>query len=152
MSTATRNIAANQDMIEPDISRMAIRSAMRRAIQNGECIDRAIKAEATALPWAVTTTDGKDLRNGITQPGHEPYIIATTHNHYAHDGSSEAEANAALIVRCVNSHDALVAALKAAQESIIRLHDNDHDYLSECDCADAQAFRQIEAALAEVQA
>ncbi len=42
----------------------------------------------------------------------------------------------------------LETALIATMESLVRLHSEEHDYLNECDCIDAQAFRQGEATLA----
>lgn len=42
----------------------------------------------------------------------------------------------------------LQSALVAAMEALVRLHDDaDHDYLNECDCEDAAAFRQANVAL-----
>jgi len=42
----------------------------------------------------------------------------------------------------------LETALIATMQAIVRLHSVDHDYLTECDCADARAFRQDKLALA----
>ncbi len=42
----------------------------------------------------------------------------------------------------------LETALIATMQAIVRLHSADHDYLNECDCADAQAFREGEITLA----
>jgi hypothetical protein len=42
----------------------------------------------------------------------------------------------------------LETALIATMQAIVRLHSVDHDYLTNCDCTDAQAFRQGKLALA----
>jgi len=42
----------------------------------------------------------------------------------------------------------LETALIATQQAILRLHSVDHDYLTDCDCGDARAFRQGKLALA----
>lgn len=36
----------------------------------------------------------------------------------------------------------LETALIATMQAIVRLHSVDHDYLTDCDCKDAQAFQQ----------
>jgi len=36
----------------------------------------------------------------------------------------------------------LETALISTMEAIVRLHTVDHEYLSACDCSDAQAFQQ----------
>lgn len=41
----------------------------------------------------------------------------------------------------------LETALIATMEAIVRLHSADHEYLNDCDCSDAQAFRQGDATL-----
>lgn len=42
----------------------------------------------------------------------------------------------------------LETALIATLETILRLHTVDHEYLSACDCSDAQAFQQGKLVLA----
>lgn len=42
----------------------------------------------------------------------------------------------------------LESALIAAMQALVRLHSVDHDYLTDCDCADARAFKQGKLALA----
>jgi hypothetical protein len=42
----------------------------------------------------------------------------------------------------------LETALIATMEAIVRLHSVDHEYLSGCDCSDAQAFQQGKLVLA----
>lgn len=64
-------------------------------------------SEATPRPWRQWATDGDHgLEITIEGEGH-----AVT---YLPDQSDLSEANAALIVRAVNAHDALVEALEAA--------------------------------------
>lgn len=41
----------------------------------------------------------------------------------------------------------LQLALVATMEAIVRLHDEDHQYLNACTCEDAVAFRQAKVAL-----
>jgi hypothetical protein len=36
----------------------------------------------------------------------------------------------------------LETALIATMQAIVRLHSVDHDYFTDCDCKDAQAFQQ----------
>ena len=68
------------------------------------------------LPWRVmptTNTDDADSVCGITCSGEEEWFVADV---WKCDGTdltpAVAYANAAFIVRCVNVHDELVAALK----------------------------------------
>lgn len=41
----------------------------------------------------------------------------------------------------------LQSALVATMEALVRLHDENHQYLNACTCVDAAAFRQAKAAL-----
>ena len=81
---------------------------------------------ATPRPWHVEQKDpGRDWR---IWPSDEGDLIAAVMNPYVdkqgnvirelETNHAESEANAALIVRAVNSHDALVAAVQAAREEL----------------------------------
>lgn len=68
-----------------------------------------VEPQHTPTPWQLKNLEGSDL----------PFIVSTTQSSYAvadtglgSVSSAEAWANAAFIVRAVNSHEALVEALQ----------------------------------------
>ena len=63
---------------------------------------------------------------------------------YEHDGS--ATELAAYIVRCVNSHEALLEAARAADEWSLNLHAHDPDDLCDKDCPASLIVAAIAAA------
>ena len=65
------------------------------------------------------------------------------------DNRDEAKANAALIVKAVNSHDKLVEALEAAADAIYRA--GDYMPTSEADIENGEAYRAARAALEEAK-
>ena len=70
-------------------------------------------SKPTPTPWTVYDNIGRKSELGITASA-APCIIAVMGNQ--REWPIEAEANAAHIVRCVNSFDDLVAALEYAKE------------------------------------
>ncbi len=71
-------------------------------------------AEATARPWDVR----HNLRQPIITNGHKTLAEIVNHEISNLVTRQEAEANAALIVTCVNEHDALIALEKATEEMV----------------------------------
>lgn len=65
-----------------------------------------LDAKATERPWSV------QRKREVCPESHDLFIVAYTSG----ADQSEAEANAAFIVRACNAHDSLVAALTALDE------------------------------------
>lgn len=97
----------------------------------------------TPTPWKIENQKGKNLGGMIMQQ--PPYIVSQKGNAVCSMGGGSvfyenAEANAAFIIRAVNSHGELLAALKTARSII--LHDIDE---TEADCC------QIDNAIAKAE-
>ena len=80
--------------------------------------------EATPRPWSFEWTDDEHYGEGTISDNHGHIIAIVCGSNHAEwrdsedDGEGEFKANAALIVKAVNSHQALVDALNKAQEDI----------------------------------
>ena len=77
-------------------------------------------AEHSALPWHV---DGKRVRHNRERSRRTPAVADCDMTHGLGEAGLEDIANAEFIVRAVNSHDALLAELKAAIGVIRTWHD-----------------------------
>lgn len=71
------------------------------------------KMTATPRPWALDTNEDGDVF-GVNAPDAELIVCDPPPAHFVKSRAAW-EANAALIVKAVNAHDDLVAALKAAE-------------------------------------
>jgi hypothetical protein len=93
----------------------------------------------TPLPWMQVTLHPRSILGNGQVGAHafeiEPDLIAKMHDE--RKALTLAVANAALIVKCVNAHDDLVAALKAVQS-------DERDF----QCLSGATFALIDAALA----
>lgn len=102
---------------------------------------------ATPRPWAVAPTgrvmrDGYSQPWGIVSPGAGYALIGGLFGDTA-GGEAAAEANARLIVRAVNSHDALVSALRRVVEEMAHIEhgpDCDHDCATGGECDDPSCY------------
>lgn len=109
----------------------------------------------TPTPWRVgQTRDGEETFIAIYNDP-EQVKIARVETWIGEQERAEAEANAALIVRAVNSHAALVAACEAAIPVILDAHAalvanymEDHGKSCEGGCPDLTVVAQLRAALA----
>lgn len=105
-----------------------------------------MNAQHTPTPWHVG--DGKAARIIYGQDG---YAIADATVYHGRHGGAE-EANAAFIVRAVNAHDDLVAALRKARnaisEEVLAAGDEDHPTIAR----HARIIDEIDAALAKAGA
>lgn len=74
---------------------------------------------ATARPWEANTESDASLQRNLEVIRSDDKVVAFTgHPDFDALPDNERKANAALIVRCVNSHDALVEACYLAVESL----------------------------------
>lgn len=75
----------------------------------------------TPLPWIITSPNGNDLGANVSHSICVPFMrIADVQNTGRID---ETEANAQIIVRAVNSHAALLEALKAVDAAYQQMFD-----------------------------
>lgn len=103
------------------------------------------------LPWEVTYLD----RNGQRVVRSEHIEICTCWHHSVGSIEREMEANAALIVRCVNSHAALVEALEECRATLAMMVDpaaivasNVQHAAAKCIAAETKARAALARALA----
>lgn len=91
--------------------------------------------EATPRPWHVDERSFRDT-DGYIKIGSErdAYALAYT---LVSDMRGEAIVNAEHIVKCVNAHDSLVAALTALRDIVIEREQGNHDLDEELDQASA---------------
>ena len=99
------------------------------------------KAQATQRPWA----------RGIESDSERVQIITVTGEHVCYIERDSVEEHADILLRAVNSHEALVEALRQADERLRRyfkpFHDckEFHDYCF--DCWTVEILRESQAAL-----
>lgn len=99
-------------------------------------------AEHTELPWMVGSNGRSVIRHvPDLADGYDHFMVSVASAHSLVSGA-EAAANAALIVRAVNSHDALVKALKSARYRLDKIESQSnfetHHEVAEIDAALAQ--------------
>lgn len=113
----------------------------------------AMEIRPTARPWGVCELPWDDTRMNIYAPPGDPHgarLVASTDTNWLaddedHDGVDQA--NADLIVRAVNAHDAAVALAEAASvydthESVIRSTPEDLQHLRDTLAAFREALRR----------
>ena len=101
----------------------------------------------TARPWRYQ--EGSDAYTHIISAGENTFLCALQQ-----DRSGRAEADARLIVTCVNLHDELVEVLKTARQQLVTLGGDptaEPDFKHFCDDIHASVFTHIDAVLAKVK-
>jgi len=78
-----------------------------------------MKAEHTPTPWALQKNGPCFNLNSPDQVDHFAILVGMLHNN-----PGELQANAAHIARCVNAHDDLLAACKAAERRLVEIELN----------------------------
>jgi hypothetical protein len=78
-----------------------------------------MKAQHTATPWRI----GFDNANNILVDAGGIYIASTE----GYNINANSEANAAHIVKCVNTHDALISTLEAVKNYLYTLEETDEN-------------------------
>jgi hypothetical protein len=111
-----------------------------------------MNAQHTPTPWTVMADGRHIVRN--TKDG--TTIVADCGEPSRHFVKEPEKGNAAFIVRACNSHEALVAALKAAMPALERSAENCAEHQSEverlgpvCKCFSHRTVRAARAALAQ---
>lgn len=112
---------------------------IRVEVKDGK-LDVSLKtAEHTPLPWYRDKQTGM----GIHSEHEQAYVAQVWHSDKGH-------ANAALIVRAVNSHEALVKACERAADALNCLSSRDKQAgtVPLCDCFFCEVAKELQAALA----
>lgn len=119
-------------------------------------------SEHSPLPWSIYVQETPTLDDAVAELAYqvhnsEPFagkvwLLNADGKCPASTGCGPtSEANAAFIVKAVNSHDAIVAALEAAEKHLVTLGGNPHPHDTNADQIQVAVLALVRSALSQVK-